>query len=119
MQAAKSLSSTPKLTSFAQFNNDMAVIKAEVSFKIFLIEHNMQLAAADHAGTVEISLLMLQMYDYFPFFASEVYPLRVFPEASKTPRSQELPGASPPGPPPGLCPWTPPGALRQAPGPHR
>ena len=30
----------------------------------------------------------------------------------------ELPGASPPGPPPGRCPWTPPGALRRAPGPH-
>ena len=27
-------------------------------------------------------------------------------------------GAPPPAPPPGHCPWTPPGALKQAPGPH-
>ena len=33
-------------------------------------------------------------------------------------KTQELPGALPPGPPPGLCPWTPPGALERAPGPH-
>ena len=36
----------------------------------------------------------------------------------KTLKTQELPGALPPGPPPGRCPWTPPGALEQAPGPH-
>ena len=29
----------------------------------------------------------------------------------------ELRGASPPRPPPGCCPWTPPGALKRAPGP--
>ena len=33
-------------------------------------------------------------------------------------KTQELPGALPPGPPPGRCPWTPPGALKRAPGPH-
>ena len=33
-------------------------------------------------------------------------------------KTQELPGALPPGPPPGRCPWTPPGALERAPGPH-
>ena len=33
-------------------------------------------------------------------------------------KTQELPGALPPAPPPGLCPWTPPGALERAPGPH-
>ena len=32
-------------------------------------------------------------------------------------KTQELPGALPPGPPPGRCPWTPPGALKRAPGP--
>ena len=36
----------------------------------------------------------------------------------KTLKTQELPGALPPGPPPGRCPWTPPGALERAPGPH-
>ena len=36
----------------------------------------------------------------------------------KTLKTQELPGALPPGPPPGRCPWTPPGALQRAPGPH-
>ena len=36
----------------------------------------------------------------------------------KTLKNQELPGALPPGPPPGRCPWTPPGALERAPGPH-
>ena len=36
-------------------------------------------------------------------------------------KNSENPGASgalPPGPLPGLCPWTPPGALELAPGPH-
>ena len=33
-------------------------------------------------------------------------------------KTQELPGALPPGPPPGRFPWTPPGALERAPGPH-
>ena len=33
-------------------------------------------------------------------------------------KTQELPGALPPGPPTGLCPWTPPGALEGVPGPH-
>ena len=33
-------------------------------------------------------------------------------------KTRELPGALPPGPPSGLRPWTPPGALKQAPGPH-
>ena len=33
----------------------------------------------------------------------------------KTLKTQELPGALPPGPPPGRCPWTPP---ERAPGPH-
>ena len=32
-------------------------------------------------------------------------------------KTQELPGALPPGPPPGRCPWTPSGALKRAPGP--
>ena len=36
----------------------------------------------------------------------------------KTLKTQELPGALPPGPPPGRCPWAPPGALERAPGPH-
>ena len=36
----------------------------------------------------------------------------------KTLKTQELPGALPPGPPSGRCPWTPPGALERAPGPH-
>ena len=36
----------------------------------------------------------------------------------KTLKTQELPGALPPGPPLGRCPWTPPGALERAPGPH-
>ena len=38
----------------------------------------------------------------------------------KTLKTQEikLPGALPPGPPPGRCPWTPPGALERASGPH-
>ena len=36
----------------------------------------------------------------------------------KTLKTQELPGALPPGPPPGCCPWTLPGALKRAPGPH-
>ena len=34
-------------------------------------------------------------------------------------KTRELPGAPPPGPRQGLCPCTPPGALRRAPGPHR
>ena len=38
--------------------------------------------------------------------------------ASELCRTQELPGASPPGPHQGLCPWTPAGALRRAPAPH-
>ena len=33
-------------------------------------------------------------------------------------KTQELPGALPPGPPLGLCSWTPPGAHELAPGPH-
>ena len=33
-------------------------------------------------------------------------------------KTQELPGALPPGPPLGRCPWSPPGALERAPGPH-
>ena len=33
-------------------------------------------------------------------------------------KTRELPGAPPPGPPAGVCPCTPPGALRRAPGPH-
>ena len=36
----------------------------------------------------------------------------------KTLKTQELPGALPTGPPPGRGPWTPPGALERAPGPH-
>ena len=36
----------------------------------------------------------------------------------KTLKNQDLPGALPPGPPPGRCPWTPPGVLERAPGPH-
>ena len=36
----------------------------------------------------------------------------------KTLKTQELPGALPPGTPPGRCPWTPPGALQRAPRPH-
>ena len=36
----------------------------------------------------------------------------------KTLKIQELPGALPPGPPTGRCPWTPPGALERAPEPH-
>ena len=36
----------------------------------------------------------------------------------KTLKTHELPGALPPGPPPGRCPCTPPGALKRAPGPH-
>ena len=36
----------------------------------------------------------------------------------KNPETQELPGALPPGPPLGRCPWAPPGALERAPGPH-
>ena len=33
-------------------------------------------------------------------------------------KTQELLGALPPEPPPGRCPWTPPGALERVPGPH-
>ena len=40
------------------------------------------------------------------------------PKAFKIAKTPELPGALPPGPPPGRCPWTPPGALKRAPGPH-
>ena len=36
----------------------------------------------------------------------------------ETLKTQELLGALPPGPPPGHFPWTPPGALERAPGPH-
>ena len=36
------------------------------------------------------------------------------PMAFKKGKTPELPGALPPGPPPGHCPWTPPGALRRA-----
>ena len=36
----------------------------------------------------------------------------------KTLKTQELPGALPSGPLPVHCPWTPPGALEWAPGPH-
>ena len=36
-------------------------------------------------------------------------------KAPKKPKMPELPGASPPGCPLGFCPWTSPGALRQAP----
>ena len=39
-------------------------------------------------------------------------------EAFRGLKTQELPGALPPGPPPGRCPWTPPGVLERAPGPH-
>ena len=40
------------------------------------------------------------------------------PEAIKIAKTAELPGALPPGPLLGLCPWTPLGALKLAPGPH-
>ena len=36
----------------------------------------------------------------------------------KNPENPGASGALPPGPPPGRCPWTPPGALERAPGPH-
>ena len=41
---------TPKLSFFSSFSSDTSVIKAEVMFTDFLIEHNIPLAVADHAG---------------------------------------------------------------------
>ena len=34
---------------------------------------------------------------------------------SKSPKNAYFPGPSPPGPPPGFCPWTPPGGLKRPP----
>ena len=49
-RAAEHVKKTPKITSFSSFNLDTSVTNAEVTFVDFLIEHNIPIAASDHAG---------------------------------------------------------------------